>query len=558
MPTKKIISECMPDNVILPIPLSASQCGVDFRDLLALEPTSNITWLSLFPLVTQVIKNFLQLPHSLLLLNATHWKAALAVLNSSYPNTTKSLTLQNYDQQTLFGRLNLNKKDSFDFQPGVIEQLNNGVLVLHISPLLASVDLWFLLKSFLINKTLSPSSAVNAKKYTGSYPEESLIKINTKIILVFTRYQLDELQILDPDYHQVNAMFTELSDSVVASDDNIQALKLYCQTLISDLNLMPLSDEAFSLLFNYLSKATEHQKKLLFSPDFIENLLRYAQLYASETATLQAEDLQKSYAIQMKSHSLAQEFSERALVEKQVNIQLSDSVIGQINGLAVVELLGYPTEFGEIFRLSASEIIGDGEIVDVERKVELAGNIHAKSFLVVQGYVNHFFTHVHNFPLACNVVFEQSYQESDGDSASLATLLAVTSCYAQQAIQQNLFVTGALDQHGNILPIGGINQKIQAVTRLFELGLLKTPVSILIPSANQINLTLDKKTLHLIEKKQINIYPLSHCEDAFPYALQCSFKDVLSLINQRIDFLQKGDLDDTGKGLFSRCFSLFR
>ncbi|WP_094751944.1 AAA family ATPase [Psychromonas sp. CD1] len=558
MPTTNLISERTQPNATLSIPLDASMCGVDFSEMLSQSPTSDVTWLSLFPLVTQAIKHFLQLPHSLLLFNATHWQAALAVLHASYPHELKSLTLQNYDQEKLFGRINLNKQHNFDFQPGEIEKWNNGVLTLHISPLLASPDLWYLLKSFLINRTISARSAVNANNFKGCYPETPLNKINTKIVLICTRYQLDELQILDPEYHQVSALFTELSSSVVANSTNIHALKHYCQGLLKDLKLMPLTDDALCLLFDYLAQATEHQKKLLFSPDFIENLIRYAQIFNKKNTVLDAKHLQQAFDIQMKSRSLAQNFSEQALLEKQVHIQLSDSVIGQVNGMAVVELMGYPTEFGEIFRLSASEMIGDGEIIDVERKVELAGNIHAKSFLVVQGYLNHFFTHVHNFPLSCNVVFEQSYQESDGDSASLATLLAVTSCYAQQPIRQDLFVTGALDQHGNILPIGGINQKIQSVTRLFELGLLDFPVSILIPSANQINLTLDKQTLHLIKQKKINIYPLTHCEDAFPYALQCNFKDVLSLINHRIDLLQKGDIDESSKGLFYRCLALFR
>jgi Lon-like ATP-dependent protease len=128
-----------------------------------------------------------------------------------------------------------------------------------------------------------------------------------------------------------------------------------------------------------------------------------------------------------------------------INLQLSDKKIGQINGLSVVELIGSSSEFGEIFRVSASDMIGDGEIIDVERKVELAGSIHAKSTLIVQGYLNHFFTHIVSFPFSCNVVFEQSYQESDGHSASLAVLLAATSCYSHLPIQQNLLVTGALD-----------------------------------------------------------------------------------------------------------------
>jgi len=245
------------------------------------------------------------------------------------------------------------------------------------------------------------------------------------------------------------------------------------------------------------------------------------------------------------------------LVEKQLRIQLQGESIGQINGLSVVELMGYPTEFGEIFRISASDMVGDGEIIDVERKVELAGNIHAKSTLIVQGYLNHFFTHVANFPLSCNVVFEQSYQESDGDSASLAILLAVTSCYAEMPIFQSLFVTGALDQQGNVLAIGGINQKIEAITRLFTLGLLDQPVTVLMPKANEINLGLNNETLQLIDAKKINIHPIEHCLQAFPFAMAHSFEEVIKMISKRIHFLHK-DEEDEPLSLLTKCLNLLR
>ncbi|WP_413698654.1 S16 family serine protease [Psychromonas sp. KJ10-10] len=154
-------------------------------------------------------------------------------------------------------------------------------------------------------------------------------------------------------------------------------------------------------------------------------------------------------------------------------------------------------------------------------------------------------------------MFEQSYQESDGDSASLAILLAVTSCYSKSAIAQNLFVTGALDQHGNVLAIGGINQKIESITRLFTLGLLKDPVSVIIPKANQINLMLSDETLELIKDKQINIYAIQHCLEAFPIAMSQSFESVFESINKRILFLHKED-DDEAPSFITKCLNLLR
>jgi Lon-like ATP-dependent protease len=156
------------------------------------------------------------------------------------------------------------------------------------------------------------------------------------------------------------------------------------------------------------------------------------------------------------------------------------------------------------------------------------------------------------------VVFEQSYQESEGDSASLAILLAVISCYSQQPLAQNLFVTGALDQHGNVLAIGGINQKISAVTRLFHLGLLNESVTILIPQANQINLVLEEDTLQLINAQKINIFGINHCQEAFPLAMSLSCNKVIQIINQRISSLHKDEGDNQVFGIFNRFIHLFK
>jgi Lon-like ATP-dependent protease len=538
-------------------PLTAAQCTPDFLPQLS-QTVNNDSWLSIYPVASQLIRHFIQLPQPLLIFNAHHWQAASAVIAEACPDNYPQLALLNYDQQRLFGRLNIHAKHGVDFQQGEIYNLDSGCIILNISPLLVNPALWFLLKAFLISRVVPATSAVNGDKLKGEYPIKPLKKLKTKIVLVADRYQLDELVQIDPEYSQVGSLFAELSNEIKTTDNNIQALQRYCYQIIKERNLAPISMDALALLFHHLSCQCEHQKKVLFSPEVIENLLRYAKLFITDEPEIKAEHLQKALDIQAQAQSIAQNFSDQALLEKQLKVQLQGEMIGQINGMSVIELMGYPAEFGEIFRISASDMIGDGEIVDVERKVELAGNIHAKSILIVQGYLHHVFTHTTNFPLSCNVVFEQSYQESDGDSAALAILLAVTSCYAQKPLTQNLFITGALDQHGNVLAIGGINQKIKAVTRLFNLGLIDEAVTILIPQANRINLTLEEETLKLIRSGKINIYAINHCHEAFPLAMKINFNDVLQLINLRVDALHKEEVNNQHFGLFQRVMQLFK
>jgi len=542
--------------------LPSTQCTADFSLQLDKAFASDNNSDSLFPVAAEVINNFIQLPHPLLLLNALYWQAATTIIEQCNDHKLPLLTLQNYDQETLFGRVNLSDSDNISLSPGKIADMDGGLLALHISPLLVNPELWFLLKAFLLTQKISTNSAQNANKMRGALPHVSSETINTKIIIVANRYQLDELTQIDPDFSQISSLFAEIAGDIKSSDENVQGLYQHTQQLIAEKALTPLDKEAFNVLFTHLARATEHQKNIRFSPRLIESTLLHAQLNhrqdSNATDKIEARHLLQALKLQKSAQSNAQDFSDQALLEKQLNIQLQGEVIGQINGLSVVELMGYPTEFGEVFRISASDMVGDGEVIDVERKVELAGNIHAKSTLIVQGYLNHFFTHVANFPLSCNVVFEQSYQESDGDSASLAMLLAVSSCYAEKPILQNLFVTGALDQQGNVLAIGGINQKIEAITRLFSLGLLDGPVSVLMPQANHINLMLSNETRQLIEDKKINIYPIQHCLQAFPFAMGESFESIIKLINKRIHFLHKEEEEEEPLSFFAKCLNLLR
>lgn len=541
--------------------LTVSQCTTDFSIALDKALENNNTSYSLFPVAGEMINNFIQLPHPLLFLNALYWQAATTLVQQHNDHKLPLLTLQTYDQETLFGRINQNDDGHATAVAGEIVNLNGGLLVLHISPLLVNPTLWFSLKAFLLSQKVSLSAAVNGHKLRGAAPEASAQVIDTKIILVANRYQLDELTQIDPDFSQISSLFAELAGNIKSTDQNIQAIYQFTQQLISENNLTALTVAAHNELLIHLSRLCEHQKNLQFSPQLIESILRYAQLIHAQDnqagQQVEASHVLQALNLLKNAQSNAQDFSDQALVEKQLRIQLQGESIGQINGMSVVELMGYPAEFGEIFRISASDMVGDGEIIDVERKVELAGNIHAKSTLIVQGYLNHFFTHVANFPLSCNVVFEQSYQESDGDSASLAILLAVTSCYAETPIFQNLFVTGALDQQGNVLAIGGINQKIEAITRLFSLGLLSEPVTVLMPKANEINLLLSKETLQLIAEKKINIHLLEHCLQAFPFAMAHSFEYVIKVISKRIHFLHK-DEEDEPLSLLTKCLNLLR
>jgi predicted ATP-dependent protease len=59
-------------------------------------------------------------------------------------------------------------------------------------------------------------------------------------------------------------------------------------------------------------------------------------------------------------------------------------------------------------------------------------------------------------------VFEQTYEAIDGDSASASELYAMLSALSGFPSDQELAVTGSVDQQGSMQPVGGLNEKIEA------------------------------------------------------------------------------------------------
>src|SRR5699024_12449478 len=63
--------------------------------------------------------------------------------------------------------------------------------------------------------------------------------------------------------------------------------------------------------------------------------------------------------------------------------------------------------------------------------------------------------------LTAHIAFEQSYGGVDGDSAYRTELYALLASLADVPINQEIAVTGSVNQKGAIQPIGGVNEKIE-------------------------------------------------------------------------------------------------
>jgi predicted ATP-dependent protease len=184
--------------------------------------------------------------------------------------------------------------------------------------------------------------------------------------------------------------------------------------------------------------------------------------------------------------------------------------VGQINGLSVYSLGSFL--FGKPTRITAQISLGKGQVIDIEREVEMGGPIHSKGVLILAGFLKSRFAQDIPLSLSASLVFEQSYAGVDGDSASTTELYALLSAIANVPLRQDLAVTGSINQHGEVQAIGGVNQKIEGFFDICKERGLTGSQGVLIPDANIQHLMLNKDVRDAVSAGQFHIYPISHVD----------------------------------------------
>jgi len=195
-----------------------------------------------------------------------------------------------------------------------------------------------------------------------------------------------------------------------------------------------------------------------------------------------------------------------------LRIQTRGTAVGQINGLSVI-LLGR-FEFGRPARISAQVRLGKGNIIDIEREVELGGPTHSKGVMILSGFVGARFGHKRPLAFSASLVFEQSYSGVEGDSASAAELLALLSAIAEVPLNQERAITGSVDQQGRIQAIGGVNQKIEGFFDICKQHTLTGNQGVIIPRTNVAHLMLRRDVIAAVAEGRFHIWAASTIDDA--------------------------------------------
>ncbi len=494
--------------------------------------------------LSQAIERFIHINgfSRVLLINAPDnsiYRSLIKEQMDSLVTTAPVVVTETLNMATIFGQVKAENGQVVNETNGLLDQANNGYLIVSANLLLANPAGWPMLKSAVLGDPVSPLNC--DPKSPIQTPSNK--RYNIKLVVVGDRNQLGDVDFLDADIHAGLCLFSELEMDIKIEPETITTYLGYLRWIANRYQLPDLSQDAIEAVMTAGARYTEDQHYAPLCVMWLRALLEEASLISSGQ---RIEENHVELALNQRYYRESY-LPERALddiLDGQVIIETQGEQIGQVNGLTVIDIAGHPVSYGEPARISCVIHFGDGDISDVERKVELGGNLHAKGMMIMQAFVSSALNLDVPLPFSASVVFEQSYSEVDGDSASLAELCSLVSALSEYPIDQQIAVTGAVDQFGRVQAVGGLNEKIEGFYRVCQHQGFTGEQGVILPKSNLKHLALHKSVVESIKNGEFNIWPVSNVDEAVPVLMNKPFRgddeeSVISRIAERIENFEK-------------------
>ena len=421
-------------------------------------------------------------------------------------------------------------------QPGALHRANGGYLILDARKLLLQPFAWDGLKRALRAQEIRIESLGHMYSWISSVSlEPEPIPLNIKVVLLGDRLLYYLLCHYDPDFGELFKISADFEDDMPRSPENDLAYARLVAGLARKEELRHFDKTAVARIIEHSARIAGDAEKLTTHMQTISDVLREANYWAGEAGHefVTAVDVQKALDAQEYRAGRIRERILEAMMQHTLLIDSEGAVTGQINGLAVYDLGNIA--FGKPNRITARIRLGKGEVIDIERQVEMGGPIHSKGVMILTGFLGARYAGERPFSLSATLVFEQSYNEVEGDSASLAELAALMSALADAPIKQSLAVTGSVNQKGQVQAIGGVNEKIEGFFELCQTRGLTGEQGVLIPAANVRHLMLKQAVVQAVADGQFHIYPVETVDEAIELLTGMTVDEVDGRIVARLE-----------------------
>jgi lon-related putative ATP-dependent protease len=400
-------------------------------------------------------------------------------------------------------------------QAGALHRANGGYLIVDARRLLLQPLAWDELKRALRSKGIRIESVGQALSLTATASlEPEPIPLEAKVVLLGERHLYYMLSQLDPEFPELFKVAADFEEEIERTGEGEQLYARLLGTFARREGLRPLDRGAVARAVEQASRRTADSERLQVHAETVADLLREADHLAGETEAevVTAAHVQAALDAQVRRASRVRGRIQEDIRRGTILIDTRGEAVGQVNGLVVLQLGGYA--FGRPSRITARARLGNGNVVDIEKEVALGGPIHSKGVLILAGFLGQRFASERPLSLAASLVFEQSYSGVEGDSASCGELVALLSALAEVPVRQGRAITGSVNQHGQVQPIGGVNEKIEGFFDVCRASGLTGDQGVLIPASNVKHLMLRADVVEAAEKGLFQVWPVGTVDEA--------------------------------------------
>jgi len=420
----------------------------------------------------------------------------------------------------LFGRIEyrvaygMASTDFTMIKAGALHRANGGYLVIDTMDLFKNPFSYDALKRALKNREIKIEDVLEQYRMistTGLKPEA--VPLNTKVVLVGSPYIYYILYSLDEESRElfkVKADFDSRMDRTPESMAQYAGFIANCQR---EEKLLPFDRTGVASIIELSSRFADHQDKLSVKFSSIMDLMREAHYWAKKegSAVVKGKHVRKAIEEKVFRVNRVEERMREMMLEDTIIVDTSGTKVGQVNGLAVLDLGDY--SFGKPSRITAKTFAGKAGIVNIERETKMSGKIHEKAILIISSYLGSKYATKNPISLSASITFEQLYEMIEGDSATCAELYALLSSISGVPLKQNYAVTGSMDQNGDVQPIGGVNQKIEGFFELCKIRGLDGSQGVIIPKRNAKHLVLKQEVVEAVREGKFSIYTIDTMEE---------------------------------------------
>lgn len=394
-------------------------------------------------------------------------------------------------------------------RPGVLHKANGGILVLRAEALVKDPLVWDMLKAALRDQNIRIEETQH--EHTPPLmdaPAPYPIPLDLQVFLVGAPLWYYSFFYTDPDFKSYFKIKADIDPDMEAVPENLAYFSQLIYEASHNITRMRINKGAIGYLMGYSSRWVGNRKKVNARFELIVDVIGEASIFAKVRGAknISCQDIYDALAVRRERNARMEDRSHEDIVNGQIRMQTQDTAIGQVNGIAVHGSLDH--YYGMPARISARTYIGDSGVINIERLTEMSGPIQQKGALIIDGFLNGLFSQ--EFPVSFNgsLTFEQSYTDVEGDSASMAELLAILSSLADIPLRQDIGVTGSVDQFGFSQAVGGIAHKIEGFYQACKNQGFTGTQGVIIPYANVQHVVIRDEIVAGMKQNNFLIWPV--------------------------------------------------